>query len=417
VFRELGFGIEDRPMRPLPLQYPAMAIVAPDSSRIDVESSTAVGASPRPPVIARRALCLDQPGGLLFLFALRAGEVLEIADISRVARDGADLLLGYQRPPVRKHVEEIREYLDSDGVLFPNSIILALTQAARFTRSRGPHVSDGLAYGGTLEIPLPPRDGPRPAWIVDGQQRALALARSSDPDLTVPVSAFVADDVATQREQFIRINSARPLPRRLVTELLPEVVTPIPARLAAKRLPSAICDALNRDRDSPFFGLIRRPSRGQAADSAVTDTSVVAMLEERLSVGCLVPYCNVAADEADGEAIWQLVLAFWRATRTVFPDAWGRPPSESRLMHGVGIRALGRVMDSVMATRDLPVTDLEAYATRELARIACECRWTSGAWDELGGRAWNELENTSQDLRLLSSLLVRRYTAARQAAA
>jgi DGQHR domain-containing protein len=369
-------------------------------------------------LISRRALCLEQPGGRLYLFALRADEILDVADVSRIGRDDVDRLIGYQRAAVRRHVEEILEYVDGAEVVFPNAIILALSSRARFTRSRGPNVGDGLVSGGTLEIPLGEPGDPRPAWIVDGQQRVAALARSANPSLSVPVSAFVADDVATQRDQFIRVNSVRPLPRRLVTELLPELSSPIPARLAASRLPSAICDALNRYEDSPFYRLIKRPSRvGHQWTPVVTDTSVVAMLQERLSVGCLVPYCNVAADEADSDAIWRLVLAFWGAARASFPDAWGRPPAESRLMHGVGIKALGRVMDSVMAGVDPAASDLGAHALRELARIASECRWTCGSWDALGGRAWNELENTPQDVRLLAGFLVRRYAEARRVAA
>ena len=45
----------------------------------------------------------------------------------------------------------------------------------------------------------------------------------------------------------------------------------------------------------------------------------------------------------------------------------------------------------------------------ELARIKPFCRWTDGAWEELGGLAWNEVQNTPQHLRLLSSTLIRAY--------
>ena len=48
---------------------------------------------------------------------------------------------------------------------------------------------------GTLKIPFPNGDGRKPGWIVDGQQRALALARSRRQDFPVPVNAFIADSV------------------------------------------------------------------------------------------------------------------------------------------------------------------------------------------------------------------------------
>jgi len=57
-----------------------------------------------------------------------------------------------------------------------------------------------------------------------------------------PLGRFLADDVEVQRDQFLRINSAKPLPRGLITELLPEVSTVLPAHLAAivKQLQQAL---------------------------------------------------------------------------------------------------------------------------------------------------------------------------------
>lgn len=179
--------------------------------------------------LTRRALRIDQSSTYpLFVFALRADEVLQIADISRVSRDEAGNLIGYQRPEVRRHVEEIIDYLNTEGALFPNPVILALSSRAKWESSRGPGAGDGLATAGKLTIPLPAKDKPKPAWIVDGQQRAVALARAQRCDFPVPITAFVADSVTLQRDQFLRINNTRPLPRGLVTELLPEVDSPLP---------------------------------------------------------------------------------------------------------------------------------------------------------------------------------------------
>src|SRR5205807_111667 len=123
---------------------------------------------------------------------MRATELLQIADISRVSRDDTGDLVGYQRPEVKRHVENIVEYLNSNGnVLFPHPLILALDGSTSFQAVRGPRVDEGIAEAGTLTIRLPKRTGPRPAWIVDGQQRALALSQCNRPDLQVPVAAFV----------------------------------------------------------------------------------------------------------------------------------------------------------------------------------------------------------------------------------
>lgn len=364
--------------------------------------------------IVRRALRVPQTGNYpLYLFSLTAGEILRVADISRVARDDAGDLIGYQRPEVRQHVQDIVEYLDGDQVIFPNPIILALTsRGVRFSSGRGPKVCDGYATGGTIEIPLPLNGGPKPGWIVDGQQRALALAQIKRRDFPVPVNAFIADSVEVQREQFLRINNTRPLPRGLVTELLPAVKTPLPPNLALRRMPSEICDLLNRDPDSPFYGLIRRASTSKEArgTSPIQDNSVVNMLKESLTspAGSLFPYRNMASGETDFDGIWAVLLTYWGAVKETFPEAWGKPPTQSRLMHGAGIRAMGRLMDRVMATVNPRDPAAPEQVEADLARITPLCRWTSGTWESLGHR-WNEIQNVPRHINELSNFLARAH--------
>ena len=88
------------------------------------------------------------------------------------------------------------------------------------------------------------------------------LARTKNRRLAIPVAGFVATGLDVQRDQFLRVNTVSPLPANLVTELLPEVVGAPSPRLAARKLPSALVEMLNRDPESPFHGLIRRASIG-----------------------------------------------------------------------------------------------------------------------------------------------------------
>jgi DGQHR domain-containing protein len=360
-----------------------------------------------------RALVARQNGEFpLYVFFLTPPELLAVADVSRISRDDAQKLIGYQRPEVKRHVREITEYLDGeDFAVLPSSIILALSSRVRFEGSRGPKVGDGRCSGGTLAIPLPRGKQQKPAWIVDGQQRALALSKCRRQDLPVPVSGFVADSVDLQRDQFLRVNNTRPLPRGLITELLPQVSTQLPARLAAKRIPSAVCDWLNEAEGSPFRGLIRRSSTPESPQRVVTDTAVVKMIEYSLQSGsgCLFPYRNIATSETDHDGICALLVTYWGAVRNVFPEAWGRPPSRSRLMHGAGIQAMGRLMDRVMSRIDIRAPKAREQVEREIRKVAPVCRWTSGVWEELHDLPWNEVENTSRQVSALSNLLIRAY--------
>ncbi|WP_256792969.1 DGQHR domain-containing protein DpdB [Terrabacter sp. Ter38] len=368
--------------------------------------------------LERRALKVLQNAEVpLFLFTLAAEEIDLVADVSRIGRDEAGKLIGYQRPEKQKHVKQILDYLDSGDVLFPNGLILALPPETRFKSSRGPGTSDGLAVSGTLEIPISPEgEGPRPAWIVDGQQRSLALSRTKNRRMPVPVAGFVTQDLDVQREQFLRVNTVQPLPVGLVTELLPEIARVPSARMATRQLPSALVDMLNQDPDSPFYGIVRRASTSTDNKhvAVVTDTGLVEALRESIESpsSLLFPYRNIATGTTDTEGIRRALLAYWGAVRQTFPGAWGLPPTESRLMGGVGIRAMGRLMDRVMAHVDANAADAREQATAELALIAHRCRWTDGTWEDLG-LTWNDLQNTPRHISALSNYLVRIYLSER----
>ena len=170
-------------------------------------------------MLRRRALQICQnKSSPLYVLCLTSEDLQSIAEISRISRNNDGKLIGYQRPEVKRHVQDIVEYLDGPNVLFPNSLILALSSKVRFVKSRGPDVNDGMAIAGVLEIPIPKGNQDKPAWIVDGQQRALALSKSKQKNLPIPVNAFVSDELELQRDQFLRVNNTKPLPRGLISE-------------------------------------------------------------------------------------------------------------------------------------------------------------------------------------------------------
>lgn len=368
--------------------------------------------------IERRALRVEQGAdAALYLFSLSASDVADVADVSRISRDDAGRLIGYQRGEKKRHVEQILEYLDSPNPLFPNALIMALPSATRWKSSRGPSVSDGQATIGTLELPIERALGmPRPALIVDGQQRWHALSRTRNKNLAIPVAAFVTDSVEVQRDQFLRVNTVQPLPLGLVTELLPEVPNAPSPKLSARRLPAALVDMLNQDPDSPFHGLIRRTSSDPEArrQAVVADTVLVTSIEESLNQpsGCLFPYRNISLGTTDTDAVRQVLFTYWTAVSEVFSDAWGMPPTRSRLMHGAGIRSMSRLMDRVMTNVDVNAADALPATRKELELVSPLCRWTSGTWDETQLN-WDDIQNVPKHISILSNYLIRSYVAAR----
>lgn len=344
----------------------------------------------------------------VFAFFLYGSDLTLIAEISRITRDDGELK-GFQRKEIRTHVNSIVEFLDSGPVLFPNAMILALSSEVEFKNARGsrPEGMTDVADTGTLSIPIRP-EGQRAAWIVDGQQRSLALARAKNNRIPVPVIGFVSPDLETQREQFILVNKAKPLPTRLINELLPEVSALLPRDLAARKLPSELCNLLNKDPRSPFHRLVKRASDVGDEAGLVTDTALVEAIKQNLKppLGALSQYRRGSSGEGlDADAMHRTLVLYWSAVRDTFLEAWGRPPTESRLMHSAGIRVMGALMDPIMLRADSSPTP-EAEIRDSLARIAPHCCWIDGTWDGLGWQ-WNEVQSTRQHISRLSDHLIR----------
>src|SRR6516164_1938628 len=359
--------------------------------------------------IAVRALRTRQGKDVdVFSFFITGADITQVAEISRITRDENDALKGFQRKEIQNHVKSIVEYLDQGNVLFPNAIILALSPEVKFTQSRGP-TPEGIAEVaqiGTLSIPVR-AEGRRVAWIVDGQQRSLALSRTTNADISVPVIAFISADIDTQREQFILVNKARPLPVRLINELLPEIGVQLPRDLSMRKIPSELCNLLNRDAKSPFFGLVRRLSQAESETAVVIDTALVKVMTNSIKnpLGALSLYRQAENGDPDIDGMYRTMFVFWHAVKNAFPEAWGKPPTKSRLMHSAGVQAMGVLMDRIM-TRLHGHADPQHEITQSLRRIRPYCHWTEGMWDGLGLK-WNEVQSVPKHIRGLSDVLVR----------
>lgn len=365
-----------------------------------------------PNYISIRAIATKQNENTeIYSFFLKAKDLLRIADISRIKRDEDGVLQGLQRSEIKKHVGDILEYLDGNDVLFPNSIILAISEDIKLTKARGPKIdSDKYCSAVVLEIPLDQEL--KPGWIVDGQQRVLALSKCNKPNLPVPVTAFVAKDLELQREQFIRVNKTKPLPKGLIDELLPTVTSILPTDLSSRMIPSRISEYLNFDASSPFYSLIKKISTESDTrfTPVVAHNSIVEMIKTSINTpsGALYPYLAVNNNETDYQSILKTLYFFWGTIKKVFHEDWGRPPHESRLMHGAGISALGSLMDVIMRHTNLNDKKLEHRIIKEIEKIKPYCSWSSGRWNELDIE-WNMLQNTSTHKKKLTNYIIRTY--------
>lgn len=367
------------------------------------KAPTTKSKSSRTSALVMNALLFKQGDAKVFSFVMPGAQLTQIADLSRIKRDETKhKLQGFQRAEIQKHVREITEYLDRGPALFPNAVILALSPEVTFTRKRGTktaNLSVGGVEAGTLSIPVRP-EGEKVAWVVDGQQRSLALGRSKNGSILVPVVAFESSSIETHRQQFILVNRAKGLSQRLINELLPETDDALlPRDLIASRVPSELCNLLNATSKSPFFHRISRISEKVADKSAIIDSAVTRMIRDRINgtSGALLHLKGNGRESANVREMYRLLAAYWSAVAATFPDAWALPPDRSRLTSAAGISVMGVMMDRICARVGYRNGDIDRLFRKELSSIARQCAWTSGRWPEIG-MEWNALEMTSKSM-------------------
>ena len=292
--------------------------------------------------------------------------------------------------------------------MVPNAVVVAFNETVSFEPANEAFVSDKeYVQSGHLVIPVDENlpDEEKPGWIVDGQQRCAAVREADLDSFPLCVNAFIASE-NEQRTQFILVNSTKPLPKGLIYELLPSTNGHLPTALVKKRLPSLLLQHLNYDEDSPFWQLIQTPT---TPEGVIKDNSILRMLENSLTDGCLYHYHDRDTGEADIGKMLAVLNSYWNAVKQVFKLAWGQPPRRSRLMHGVGILSMGFVMDAI-TDRHRIEGKRPAYTdyVSELESFKDSCNWTAGFWlFEYGSiRRWNELQNTSHDIQLLTNYLL-----------
>ena len=357
------------------------------------------------------ALAIRQtPGRVLYSFAIDGKRLPEFAAVSRIKRDEAQVVAGYQRPESIAHIRTIRQYLETADAMLPNALVIAFDSRVQFVPDDNTAGDDDV-QSGRLIVPVDPAlpEDQKPGWIVDGQQRSAAI-RDADVDrFPVCVTAFITDSVAEQRSQFILVNSTKPLPKGLIHELLP--ATPagdLPLVLLKRRYPALLLDRLNYDPDSPLYRRIRTPT---TAEGVIKDNSILKLLAMSIEDGALYQWFDGVTGTGDTDAMLTMLKRFWHAVSEVFPEAWDTSPRRSRLVHGVGIVAMGALMDEIAyRLREDGVPSARAFA-QELQLIAPLCRWTEGVWDLAPDdqRRWNELQNTPRDIKVLADYLLRSY--------
>jgi DGQHR domain-containing protein len=356
-------------------------------------------------IVKLPAVKVTQNGRDLYAFSIDGKKLHAIAAVSHLSRDPEGHALGYQRPEVAQHIAAIRRYVEGPDAMLPNAIVVAFDTRVSFEPVNKRHEDVGH-----LAVPVVAEGDKKPALIVDGQQRSAAVRDAEVESFPLCVVGFVTDSEEEQREQFVLVNSAKPLPKNLIIELLPDMAdgTSLPASILKRKLAAALTQRLNHDEDSPFRGLVKMPTN---AEGVVQDNTLMRMVEASVADGALSDFRDAEDEGFDVERALSLLKTFWRAVARTFPDAWGLPPRVSRLSHAAGVLALGLVMDACVARHRERGLPSEEVFNEELGVLAPHCHWTEGAWNFGSGnkRPWNSIQSTPKDVNALNDHMLALY--------
>ena len=182
----------------------------------------------------------------LYLTAMKASEILQVATVSRVDEDAQK---GYQRHLSEPRAKLIAEYLDS-GNLIPGAVILSAQENSVISFSNS-----------ELSMELIPNS----LFVIDGQHR-LYGAHLAEQDIELPVCIFKGLEHTNEVQYFIDINSnQKGVPKTLRLELLKFLAEEDSLDAVRARL----FDELGNEPDSPLYGKLSATSSSRGKISHV----------------------------------------------------------------------------------------------------------------------------------------------------
>jgi len=349
----------------------------------------------------------------LYAFPIDGKKILDIASVSRIHRTDDGSLEGFQRDAVRRHVEKIARYIESPDAMIPNAIVIAFDHKdVRFEPLKD-QIKGNAGNWGSLFVPnLTDQDETaRPGLIIDGQQRTFAIKQADTYSFPVMVCAFIESNQEVQALQFVNVNNVKRLPRTLINELLP-LLSEVPEGLEITQAAAILAEHLGHGDDSPLNGLVKSHT---SREGVLQLNSLVSSLERLIKNknSFIGGHCDAESRLGNVHELIDVLKKYWTAIREVFPQAWGLPPKQSRLMHGAGVWAMMHIMDTILEDAG-EVASVEELAERLRSIQGC-CHWLEedGDWEDIDGfgrnEPWNFCQNTSADKSVLTAYLIRKY--------
>lgn len=302
----------------------------------------------------------------LFVFTVDGKTIADQLGVRRMKWHKGDFKSeGFQRPLDLKRVDEIAAYLGQNPTL-PNALVVAFEPGTLNFESL-PNQADKYCQFGTITLkgkmakidgndqPLPEND--RIGYVIDGQHRLRAIEHSTlaKGEFNVVISAFHDVPTKFQLEQFYALNQTVPISAGQLALLRREIGYALPPKEAYKKAISDVCKTLQNYPESPFTPekyvgappVLRGPLNISVVERMIEYAIKVTMLRFKWHQDASqIPPVNL-------DYVAKALYVYWKGVSEVFSDYWGKKQKDQRLFCAIGIYAMIRFFDIVMAGIDI----------------------------------------------------------------
>jgi DGQHR domain-containing protein len=369
-----------------------------------------------------------------------------VRSIARIDRLDALAGDGNQREEIHKHVKDIAKGIMS-GTQIPNSVLLVMLKN-QVVEAKDGEADDGIPESNIVirpasdwisvgvphdaEVPIqkfrsvaidiPFRraafDEEKSTLLVDGQQRTAALSLVDIdivPQFSLSVNAVQAD--AEEAKRVFRVANSTVKITADFSRALLSTMSDTPVYLRQERDQALAVKKIALEmKESPFFGMAQHPGVKPTPRPPIAYNSLFQVVKV---------FADSPLPFADAEILADTVSRAFAIVKKTWPDEWGRKPTDSKLMHGVGLRSLSSLvvykLEGLLPAfnGDLADTALWDSIEASLKRLSEIIVWSNTAAlnaqkavqklyrDEIG-----DYQNTSQDIERCTKLLREKSLAA-----
>jgi len=286
------------------------------------------------------AFKINQNDVEMLLFCCSAKMIFDRFDVSRRIEDK---ILGYQRSFSASRIKQIRNYINQEQGIIPNSILVNLDQG-KYSYSEGFLFLNEI---GSLGL------------IIDGQHRVKG-SYEANPDFELMIVATLGLTVKQQAELFVKINQTQKgVPASLYLDLMNLLEGDVEDfdqdGVSAERRATEIAIRLNEADESPLYQLIRRTG----------DSGFGISLSQFVSQ--IKPYVEPETGKLANygfEEQYKIFTIYFRATKAVFLEQW--EDSDSYMLKTV---AFGGIMKAFYEIFTLVLQKYQVFNTDNTIQI------------------------------------------------